>query len=74
MSGSHLDQAYLGEEAPTNLVATASAPASSPGAVDPTTLVSAPLPDKNTGILLCIGAGVLTYALCRALQHKKGAH
>jgi hypothetical protein len=68
MSGSHLDQNYLGEEAPTALVATASAPASSPGSVDPTTLVAAPLAPKSTVILLGIGAGVVAYAICRALQ------
>ena len=70
MSGSHLDQTYLGADAATALVGTASAPATTPGAVDPAVLVPAPLPPQSNTIVLGLAAGIAAYCLCRALQTK----
>lgn len=71
MSGSHLDQAYLGEAADNSLVATASAPAQTPGGVDPTSLVAAPLPSKTNVIAIGLAGGLAAYLICRYLQERK---
>ncbi len=71
MSGSHLDQAYLGESADNALIATASAGAAAPGAVDASSLVAAPLPPKNKVLMLGLAAAVGAFILCRLASKPK---
>jgi len=68
MAGSHLDQAYLGEAAPNSLIATATAGAQTPGGVDVSSLVPAPLPAKSNAIAIGLAGGLVAYIICRALS------